>query len=125
LAFLEIGDEPLGFYLGRGLMQAECRPLVVAAENEAARRSWTGMLVKFGLAAELPDALGSRLGVLDFKEEIRPGTLIASVKTTADVLSLDLKAVILTRWARRHRPSEKLAVELATLRGVSHPELEE
>jgi hypothetical protein len=47
------------------------------------------------------------------------------VKTTADVLGLDLKTVILTRWARRHRPSEQLAVELATLRGVADPELEE
>jgi hypothetical protein len=83
------------------------------------------MLVEVGLAAELPHALGSRLGILDLEEEIWHGTLIASVKTTADVLGLDLKAVILTRWARRHRPSEKLAVELATLRGVSDPELEE
>jgi hypothetical protein len=83
------------------------------------------MLVEFGLAAELSDALGSRLGVLDLEEEIRPGTLIASVKPTADVLGLDLKAVILTRWASRHRPSEELTVELATLRGVSDPELEE
>jgi hypothetical protein len=47
------------------------------------------------------------------------------VKTTADVLGVDLKAVILTRGARRHHPSEKLAVELATLREVSDPELEE
>jgi hypothetical protein len=77
-------------------MQAERRPLVVAAENEGARRPRTGMLVEFGLAAGLPDALGSRLGVLDLEEEIWPGTLVASVKTTADVLGLDLKAVILT-----------------------------
>jgi hypothetical protein len=106
-------------------MQAECRPLVIAAENEGARRSRTRMLVEFGLAAKLPDALGSGLGVVDLKEEIWAGTLIASVKSTADVFGLDLKAVILTRWARRHRPSEKLAVELATLRGVPDPELEE
>jgi hypothetical protein len=53
------------------------------------------MLVEFGLAAELPDPLGRRLGVLDLEEEIRPCTPIVSVKTTADVLGLDLEPAIL------------------------------
>ena len=52
-------------------MQAEARALVVAAEGEGPRGTWSGVLVEFGLAAELSHALGGRLDVVDLEEEVR------------------------------------------------------